>query len=512
MRKIDLLFGLGMAGIVAALSFFILQRPLWVDEVNTLLYVQHGWSDMVELTRHDFSPPLYYLALKAWAGLVGSSPAWILRLPSLLFGILTAVALFFFSKRWLPPATAYFATAAFLLSFSTSFFFFEIRMYSLLMLLATLSTAALFPLLFEKEAGKRKKRLLWAAFVATSLAGAYSHYAYWFLIGGQALGTLFILARGKRPLSWAAWLLSQATIVALFAPWWPVFLRRLYVTQIESGGYWTGLAGNGVNFILGRLSLAAFIAPFENNTAIILAAGALLVLALALPLVRPKKTTRSEGLMFLFLAALVPLALLWLTDIYLIRYACVAFPLVLVLTTGGLGLIGKKVLRLPALFLLLAIVAYSTASSVPKELSRKSRAWPVVAQTLEEREAVTSARAAIVVPGVLASRALGYHYQGSLPLLDAFPESLLEKDSWEFLDKTKRIGTPMIMGKEDLAGLNASLEGLKEAWLVEYDSAIVDPASRVQELLEERFQNKEELYFVGSSDSLRITVYSVGIS
>jgi uncharacterized membrane protein len=64
----------------------IIGSPLWYDENFTLLMIRHPLDQMLLAASGDVHPPLYYLLL--WPlGQIHGAPAWIIRIPSLLFSI-----------------------------------------------------------------------------------------------------------------------------------------------------------------------------------------------------------------------------------------------------------------------------------------------------------------------------------------------------------------------------------------------------------------------------------------
>lgn len=72
--------------------------PLWMDEFSSIWFSDQSYAYLwTEVPRFENHPPLYYMILKAWRGLAGTSEAAI-RAPSVLFG-LGLVAMMFVSGR-----------------------------------------------------------------------------------------------------------------------------------------------------------------------------------------------------------------------------------------------------------------------------------------------------------------------------------------------------------------------------------------------------------------------------
>ena len=85
---------------------FLTQISLWHDEAFSGLLVKYGLKEMIYRTGLDVHPPLYYILLKGWVGVLGNSPLT-LRLSSVFFGALAVFALFLFIKQALKDKKLY---------------------------------------------------------------------------------------------------------------------------------------------------------------------------------------------------------------------------------------------------------------------------------------------------------------------------------------------------------------------------------------------------------------------
>ena len=85
-----------LAGAVIALTLLRLwlasRQPLWFDESWTAMVTATPWRELPHILKVDPNPPLYYLIMRAWAAVAGTSDV-ALRLPGLAALALTA---------WLP--------------------------------------------------------------------------------------------------------------------------------------------------------------------------------------------------------------------------------------------------------------------------------------------------------------------------------------------------------------------------------------------------------------------------
>jgi hypothetical protein len=146
----------------AALAFLGLGRlPIWLDEGISLGIADAGWAGFRSTVANtETNMVAYYLLLRGWTALGGDGLVWA-RALSALFYVLTIPAVIVLARRvygtragWI--AGVLFATAPTALGFSR-----EIRAYSLLLLLVTISTFALV------HAVRRPSWVAWCAWGVT---------------------------------------------------------------------------------------------------------------------------------------------------------------------------------------------------------------------------------------------------------------------------------------------------------------------------------------------------------
>ena len=177
--------------------------PLWLDETITARWIALPWHEMLRHFLVDNHPPLYFVILKLWVGLVGNAP-WALRLPGVIFSAL-AVPLIGVSAglvvgrkaipwaAWLAALNPYFIQHAQ-----------EARMYSLLLLFAAIHLYLLLRLVRNESAG-----LGWI-FVVTAAGFVLTHFYAVFFICGE-LAILLIL----RPKPFRRWLTAALATAAI---------------------------------------------------------------------------------------------------------------------------------------------------------------------------------------------------------------------------------------------------------------------------------------------------------
>ena len=246
------LTGIVLVGL-ALRGYRLSARSVWFDEAFSWRLIQFPLGEMVARTARDNHPPLYFLLLKAWSGLFGSSEL-ALRSLSVLFGGLTILGMYLFTveafgrgrradadqERQPHPRTlglliaALVALTAFQVRWS-----WEVRMYSLGTALAAFSSWAMFRCL--RPTARRRDALLYGVLL---LAFVYTHYYALFTLAAQAIflaGFLLVRARGKlgavlRDPCFHHSLLAAAIVVLGWLPWLPEFLAQRAQVQAH---FWT---------------------------------------------------------------------------------------------------------------------------------------------------------------------------------------------------------------------------------------------------------------------------------
>jgi uncharacterized membrane protein len=224
---------------MAARCFGIVERSVWFDESFSWRITRYPVGEMLERVTRDVHPPLYYLVLKAWIGICGSSmPS--MRLLSVVLGGVSIVGTFFLAREawqnqrgfcWMPLlCAALVATSVFQIRYA-----WEVRMYAQGAALWTCSSVFLLRAL--RAARPMSWWLLWA--LATA-AFAYTHYYAFFSLAAQGLFVLGWVAaascgRDRLRLAWNV-AAAGALVVALYAPWMAAFRSQRAEVQ-ES--FWT---------------------------------------------------------------------------------------------------------------------------------------------------------------------------------------------------------------------------------------------------------------------------------
>jgi uncharacterized membrane protein len=219
-----------------------LNQSLWLDEGTTALVSRMSLEDIfTKFLPGDFHPPLYYLLLKCWTLVFGSSEIS-LRIPSIIFGLATVYVTYLIAKKIFDKKVGYIAALLLATSGLSIYYSQEARMYSMTSFLVALSVY----LFLENK------------FLLLSICLA--------LIGMTDYVSLLVL-----PVFWIFgfrkknFVFAHIPLILTFVVWSSIFIRQLLgglAIKSESFGWWKILGTVTyknivlipVKFIIGRIS------------------------------------------------------------------------------------------------------------------------------------------------------------------------------------------------------------------------------------------------------------------
>lgn len=223
------------------LRFISLNQSLWLDEaIGAIAARDYSYGEIVtKFILFDNHTPGYYLLLKFWASVLGSSEI-ALRSLSVVFGVLTVCLVYKIKK-----------TAALLLATSQIHVYFsqEARMYAMAAFFATLA------MVFFIKALKTDKNSYWLVFSASLLGMVASDYMPLFLLPAFALYVFF-----KKPKLMARLLLSHIPLLVFGVLWLPTLLAQFGNYSAVADGFLFGGATFKqavlvwTKFVFGRIS------------------------------------------------------------------------------------------------------------------------------------------------------------------------------------------------------------------------------------------------------------------
>lgn len=206
-----------LTGLAAAIRLHHLgAESFWLDEGTSYLIASQSWGELFRvLAEERANMALYLVILKLWLPFAHSDAG--LRLLSVVFAALSVPAIDGLGRRLFNPAAGLLAALLLTLHGFHVRYSQEARAYSLLVLLAILTTWV-FTRMLDDERPARSCAL----YVALMAVTVYSQFMGLFLMVGQ----LASLAAGGTREAWKRAVLAAVAVVALCTPLFYVMLRN----------------------------------------------------------------------------------------------------------------------------------------------------------------------------------------------------------------------------------------------------------------------------------------------
>lgn len=204
---------------------FITSQDICIDEPYSIFHAQFGIGDIIRFLKPTNNPPLFEIILHFWIKIFGIEPVSVRFLP-VLFGSLTVIFIYRIAERLFEFEVA--LTASLLYTFSTISIFYshDCRVYTLFLLLTTMSVY-LFILLLEEESGYRNKFL----FCLVNILIIYSHY-FGFIV--WCIEGVYILIYKRKNIKRLAMLFGLSLV--FYLPQILIFLERF--RESSARGTW----------------------------------------------------------------------------------------------------------------------------------------------------------------------------------------------------------------------------------------------------------------------------------
>ena len=228
---------IAIAGCIVVFAFVLRvyqlgEQELWLDEVFSV-HTALLHERLAEVLRREDSPPFYYLLLRFWLPLAGTSEAAV-RFPSAIAGTLCVLAVMWAGWQVFTPAVGLWAGGFAAVAPIHIYYSQEARTYALL----TLELALTYGLLWR--AMRFNTWTSWALVSGTALTALYSHY---FAVLGL-LPTFFILKvwlpGAATPLHRRRFLVATLFCLVLYLPWiiWAFVINSHAHTLTRAGNHW----------------------------------------------------------------------------------------------------------------------------------------------------------------------------------------------------------------------------------------------------------------------------------
>jgi mannosyltransferase len=212
--------GLLMAGSLV-LRMSGLESGYWIDEGIAVGIASHDFSDIPSTLVMDGSPPLYYLLLHAWMGIVGEGEA-ATRALSLIFAVVAVPVAYWAGNTIFDRRTGVLAAVGVGACPFLNYYAQETRMYSLVVVLSLLASAS-FVLAFLH--GRRGHLIALGAWMTLLF---YTHAWGIYLAIAMACAWLVLWRRGR--VAGRDGLLVAGAVLLLYAPWIPTLITQAQQT------------------------------------------------------------------------------------------------------------------------------------------------------------------------------------------------------------------------------------------------------------------------------------------
>ena len=316
-----------------------LGASLWMDEGLSIGIASQPFFDIPGILRQDGSPPLYYLMLHVWMDVVGRGPAD-------TQGMSVAVALLAIPGGLWAGWTLFGRRAGFicaLLAATNPFLTFyaqETRMYSLMVVLSLVTTAAFLHVYVYRH---RKYLPVFAALLAAML---YTHSWGIFVTAGTLVALVpALLATDDRRGFFRDVLIGYGAAFLLYVPWLPTLLYQ----TAHTGAPWLDPPRFGVVVQISK----GLLSGGTVSVALLLAAGS----GCAAVLANRSNSKERTAIYTAFTVGAATLAVAWLfsqfSPAWTTRYLGVALGPIFLLASLGLARAGS--LGIVALVIVLAI-------------------------------------------------------------------------------------------------------------------------------------------------------------
>lgn len=219
--------------------YHINNLSLWRDEAFTAILVQKNLGELIPILINDTSSFLHQIFLHFWVQLFGAGEIS-LRLPSLIFNMLTLLYLYLISRKFFKRPEQIAIIALFSVNIISIFYSQEARVYSMFTFLLL---SAFYYLINLIEKFSFRSALLWVLF--NSLA-FYSHNLAMFFIATEAIYVALKLLQKlnkndllksfkKNSRLFIQWIVTFLSFFVISIPWIIIFITQASKFQ---GGFW----------------------------------------------------------------------------------------------------------------------------------------------------------------------------------------------------------------------------------------------------------------------------------
>jgi uncharacterized membrane protein len=200
---------------------------IWIDEAFTKALVRHSYTEITQLIKNDFHPPLYFFGLKLFVSVFGLSD-FTIRLFSVVGILATMLLVYITGQKVLGKSGAlYFCLLMVSLPMLAQYAH-EARMYTW----GSFAVTGVFLFAYRFLQSNKQSDLIW--FMLFSLVAAYTHYyallaAFW----ANVFVSVFLFIRRKN--KFRTHLVYSLIALILYIPWFAVIIGQ---TKKVFVSYW----------------------------------------------------------------------------------------------------------------------------------------------------------------------------------------------------------------------------------------------------------------------------------
>ena len=346
--------------LVVALALRLYQleaSSFWIDELTQIRWSRLPFGRMLaDVMGGPGQAPLDYIVTHYVYYYIGRSEG-ILRLPAVVWGVLSVAAVYGLGRRMFDKTTGLLAAALLAILPIHIYYSQEMRPYSLAVLMVLLATLAF------HRALSRNTRGAWALYGGTLVVGMYAHY-HVAVVGILHGAYLLWMALAK----WLPWRSLRPYLVAagiaglLFLPWvaWDIYYMESYLKGLLTTGY-TFVFPELSNLVQSLSASLGITYPFTADNPLTWLVGTACALAAGVALAIVRKSKRRNEL-----ALMAVVSLGGATCAVLLDYV------------GGYPFLGRRIVPFVPLVVLLACAAYvALVRWVFRRLAHRPADWVV---------------------------------------------------------------------------------------------------------------------------------------
>jgi mannosyltransferase len=225
-RNLLLILSLFLFNLIIKLAFAT-RNQIDIDEPFTIYWAQADIKQLFGLFKDENNPPLFFLLMHFWVKLFGTGIFSVRFLPA-LFGSVSVLYVYKIGNRFFNRFVAILSSLIFSFSDLVTYHSHDVRVYSLFLLLATISMY--YFLRVWEEPKKKSNLVLW---ILANILLTYSHFYGFLLLFFE--GAFAIFNRDFRKRTFKPLIFMIGGMIAAYLPYLKIIIARFMAAK---GGTW----------------------------------------------------------------------------------------------------------------------------------------------------------------------------------------------------------------------------------------------------------------------------------